>query len=183
MTSDNLSATASEGQTDDQPGTSATPEAGPDRAATSAHEQAHDTLRVWLRLLSCTTLIENQISSRLRGVFETTLPRFDVLAQLARFPDGLLMSELSQRLMVSNGNITGLTDTLERDGLVERVLLPEDRRARKVRLTARGREIFAHMAATHESWINAWFASLTPAEQQTLYTLLGKLKQGIQTEA
>lgn len=176
MTIDKLSSTTGEGLLPGQP---ATTEAVHDTSAASGPEQAHDALRVWLRLLSCTTLIENQISSRLRGEFETTLPRFDVLAQLARFPDGLLMSELSQRLMVSNGNITGLTDTLERDGLVERLLLPEDRRARKVRLTERGREVFAHMATTHESWINVWFSSLTPTEQQALYTLLGKLKHGM----
>lgn len=144
-----------------------------------SHEQDHDALRVWLRLLSCTTLIENQISSRLRGEFDTTLPRFDVLAQLARFPDGLLMSELSQRLMVSNGNITGITDNLERDGLVERILLPADRRARKVRLTDKGRVAFEQMATTHETWITTWLSSLTIEEQQMLYLLLGKLKQGM----
>jgi DNA-binding MarR family transcriptional regulator len=139
----------------------------------------HDALRVWLRLLSCTTLIENLISSRLRGEFDTTLPRFDVMAQLARFPDGLLMSDLSQRLMVSNGNITGIIDNLERDGFVERILLPEDRRARKVRLTDKGRVSFDQMATTHESWINDWLSSLSVDEQQVLYTLLGKLKQGM----
>ena len=139
----------------------------------------HDALRVWLRLLSCTTLIENLISSRLRGEFDTTLPRFDVMAQLARFPDGLLMSDLSQRLMVSNGNITGIIDNLERDGFVERILLPEDRRARKVRLTDKGRVAFDQMAVTHEGWIHDWLSSLSVEEQQVLYTLLGKLKHGM----
>jgi DNA-binding MarR family transcriptional regulator len=139
----------------------------------------HDALRVWLRLLSCTTLIENLISSRLRGEFDTTLPRFDVMAQLARFPDGLLMSDLSQRLMVSNGNITGIIDNLERDGFVERILLPEDRRARKVRLTDKGRVSFDQMAVTHESWIHDWLSSLSVEEQQVLYMLLGKLKHGM----
>lgn len=153
--------------------------AGRDESPAISHEADHDALRVWLRLLSCTTLIENQISSRLRGEFDTTLPRFDVLAQLARFPDGLLMSELSQRLMVSNGNITGITDNLERDGLVERLLLPADRRARKVRLTDKGRAAFEQMATTHETWITTWLSSLTNEEQQMLYLLLGKLKQGM----
>lgn len=161
------------------PGEQATSHDPEREVSTSSSESTHDTLRVWLRLLSCTTLIENQISSRLRGSFDTTLPRFDVLAQLARFPAGLLMNELSQRLMVSNGNITGLTDTLERDGLVERVLLPEDRRVRKVRLTAKGRAAFERMAATHEAWIIDWFSSLTTEEQQALYMLLGKLKHGM----
>ncbi|MDQ2887851.1 MAG: MarR family transcriptional regulator [Chloroflexota bacterium] len=141
--------------------------------------ERHDALRVWLRLLSCTTLIENLISSRLRGEFDTTLPRFDVMAQLARFPDGLLMSDLSQRLMVSNGNITGIIDNLERDGFVERVLLPEDRRVRKVRLTDKGRVAFDQMAVTHEGWIHDWLSSLSGEEQQVLYTLLGKLKHGM----
>ena len=150
-----------------------------DEFPAASHEQDHDALRVWLRLLSCTTLIENQISSRLRGEFDTTLPRFDVLAQLARFPDGLLMSELSQRLMVSNGNITGIIDNLERDGLVERILLPADRRARKVCLTDKGRVAFDQMATTHETWITTWLSNLAEEEQQQLYLLLGKLKQGM----
>ncbi|HEV2660846.1 MAG TPA: MarR family transcriptional regulator [Ktedonobacteraceae bacterium] len=156
-----------------------------DNISSAAHNEPvssrpdHDALRVWLRLLSCTTLIENLISSRLRGEFDTTLPRFDVMAQLARFPDGLLMSDLSQRLMVSNGNITGIIDNLERDGFVERILLPEDRRARKVRLTDKGRAAFDQMAVTHEGWIHDWLSSLSVDEQQVLYTLLGKLKHGM----
>jgi DNA-binding MarR family transcriptional regulator len=158
-----------------------------DNISSAAHDEPksvssrpdHDALRVWLRLLSCTTLIENLISSRLRGEFDTTLPRFDVMAQLARFPDGLLMSDLSQRLMVSNGNITGITDNLERDGFVERILLPEDRRARKVRLTDKGRVAFDQMAVTHEGWIHDWLSSLSVDEQQVLYMLLGKLKHGM----
>lgn len=155
------------------------PVASDGHASSPAHDADHDALRVWLRLLSCTTLIENRVSGLLRGEFDTTLARFDVLAQLARAPEGLLMSELSQRLMVSNGNVTGLTDNLERDGLVERVLLPEDRRARKVRLTEKGRALFARMATTHEGWINDCLSSLTGEERQTFYQLLGKLKRGL----
>lgn len=144
-----------------------------------AHEKHHEQseLRVWLRLLTCTTLIENQVSSRLRSGFDTTLPRFDLMAQLARSPDGLGMSELSQRMMVSGGNVTGITDNLERDGLVERVTIPEDRRARKVRLTEKGQTVFQEMAETHATWIDSLLSGLTEQEQQQLYALLGKLKQ------
>ena len=152
-----------------------------DTSANTNHEHGQQVLRVWLRLLSCTTLIENQVSSRLRSEFDTTLPRFDLMAQLARFPEGLFMGELSQRLMVSNGNITGITDNLERDGLVERIMLPEDRRARKVRLTEKGRVTFEQMASTHETWIESWIGGLNDHEQRQLYELLGKLKQSIQT--
>ena len=143
------------------------------------HEKHHEQseLRVWLRLLTCTTLIENQVSSRLRSEFDTTLPRFDLMAQLARSPDGLGMSELSQRMMVSGGNVTGITDNLERDGLVERVTIPEDRRARKVRLTEKGQTVFQEMAETHATWIDSLLSGLTEQEQQQLYALLGKLKQ------
>ncbi len=150
-----------------------------DLSHSAHHEPEHSALRVWLRLLSCTTLIENQVSSRLRSEFDTTLPRFDLMAQLARFPGGLIMSELSQRLMVSNVNITGITDNLERDGMVERIMLPEDRRTRKVRLTAKGRAAFEEMALTHKTWIDSWLDTLTACEQQQLYTLLGKLKQAL----
>jgi DNA-binding MarR family transcriptional regulator len=138
-------------------------------------------LRLWLRLLSCTTLIENQVSSRLRNEFETTLPRFDLMAQLARSPEGVSMGELSQRLMVSGGNITGITDNLERDGLVERITPPGDRRAKLVRLTSKGCVVFEQMARVHATWIEDWMDGLTEQEQHQLYTLLGKLKQHVIT--
>jgi DNA-binding MarR family transcriptional regulator len=152
-----------------------------DRLSSDAHDHEQDILRLWLRLLSCTTLIENQVSSRLRSEFETTLPRFDLMAQLARSPDGLSMSELSQRLMVTGGNITGITDNLERDGLVERITPPEDRRAKIVRLTPRGRAVFEQMAQVHATWIKDWMDGLTEQEQHQLYALLGKLKLHVST--
>lgn len=146
-----------------------------------AHERRNEQseLRVWLRLLTCTTLIENQVSSRLRSAFDTTLPRFDLMAQLARCPDGLGMSEVSQRMMVSGGNVTGITDNLERDGLIERVAIPEDRRAKKVRLTEKGHVVFHEMAEVHATWIDDLLGGLTTQEQQQLYALLGKLKQHV----
>ncbi|GAC1486987.1 MAG: MarR family transcriptional regulator [Ktedonobacteraceae bacterium] len=142
-------------------------------------EPEYSVLRIWLRLLTCTTLIEHEVSGRLRSDFETTLPRFDLMAQLARCPEGLGMGELSERMMVSGGNITGITDNLERDGLVERIIPPEDRRAKKVRLTSRGRAAFDKMAAEHKIWIQDLLGHLTEQEQLQLYALLGKLKQGI----
>jgi DNA-binding MarR family transcriptional regulator len=160
-----------------------------DRPSSDTHDLRADThdepeqrvLRLWLRLLSCTTLIENKVSSRLRSEFETTLPRFDLMAQLARSQDGVNMGELSQRLMVSGGNITGITDNLERDGLVERITPPGDRRAKIVHLTPKGRAVFDQMAAVHATWIEDWLGSLTEQEQQQLYMLLGKLKQRVST--
>ncbi len=149
---------------------------------TTDHEAEPGVLRLWLRLLTCTTLIENQVSSRLRNEFDTTLPRFDLMAQLARFPDGLLMSELSQRMMVSGGNITGITDNLERDELVERVPQPNDRRAKKVRLTDKGRIAFDQMATIHATWIDEWLGGLTAQEQQHIYALLGKIKHHVGTD-
>ncbi len=149
------------------------------RTITGGLESEYSVLRVWLRLLTCTTLIEHEVSGRLRSDFDTTLPRFDLMAQLARFPEGLGMGELSERLMVSGGNITGITDNLERDELVERITLPADRRARKVRLTDKGRVAFDKMAADHKVWIEELLSSLTEQEQLQLYALLGKLKHAI----
>ena len=136
----------------------------------------HQALKLWLRLLSCTNLVEAQIRSRLRAQFATTLPRFDLLAQLERHPDGLKMSELSRRLMVSGGNVTGLTDQLESEGLVARSDDPEDRRAYTVKLTAAGRTRFARMAAVHEQWAIELFAGLNAREKTQIHRLLAKLK-------
>src|ERR1700756_5742776 len=98
----------------------------------------HQALRLWLRLLSCTVRVENQVRSRLRRDFATTLPRFDFMAQLERYPAGLRMNEVSQRLMVSGGNVTGITDQLEQEGLVVRTLDRGDRGAITVKLTSSG---------------------------------------------
>ena len=140
----------------------------------SEHPEA---LRLWLRMLTLTQLIEKQVRTQLREQFGTTLPRFDLMAQLERKPDGLKMNELSRRMMVTGGNVTGITDQLAGEGLVERVEVEGDRRAYRVRLTPAGRALFGEMARQHEICIVAAFDSLSPAEAQTLHQLLGKVKQ------
>ncbi len=138
------------------------------------HPQA---LRLWLRMLTCTQLIETQVRSNLRDQFETTLPRFDLMAQLERAADGLKMNELSRRMMVTGGNVTGITDQLVTEGLVERVAVPGDRRAYRIKLTAKGRTQFSDMAHRHEAWIVDAFASLKGKEIATLHRLLGRVKE------
>jgi DNA-binding MarR family transcriptional regulator len=133
-------------------------------------------LRLWLRLLTCTTLIEGEIRSRLRDTFDVTLPRFDLMAQLDKTPGGMTLGELSQRMMVSAGNVTGLAERLESLGMLERRASPHDRRAQIVSLTAEGRRAFRTMARTHENWIAEIFADLTAEEIETLMKLLAKTK-------
>ncbi len=117
-------------------------------------------LRLWLKLLKASNLIEASLRRKLRAEFASTLPRFDVMSALHRSPEGLKMSEISQMLRVSNGNITGIVDTLTEEGLALRVSVPGDRRAHRVRLTDKGREVFATHAAAHEGWIDAMLAGL-----------------------
>jgi DNA-binding MarR family transcriptional regulator len=125
----------------------------------------HQSLKLWLRMLSCTVKIENEIRSRLRASFGITLPRFDLMAQLERYPQGLRMGELSKRMMVTGGNITGITDQLEQEKLVVRVPDPKDGRAYSVKLTAAGRKAFATMAAEHESWIEELLQDISSADK------------------
>ncbi len=148
----------------------------PDRESALASDDKLE-LRVWLRLLTCSNLIEGEVRARLREVFATTLPRFDLLAQLDRAPEGLTMSELSSRLMVSNGNVTGLTEALVREGLVSRLPEPEDRRSLRIRLTDAGKRSFDAMTPTHEQWIDRLMGGLSRAEMANLLELLGKLKR------
>ena len=142
---------------------------------TTAAEHSEE-LRLWLRMLTCTQLIETRVRGLLRDQFETTLPRFDLLSQLDRAPEGLKMNELSRRLMVTGGNITGTTDQLVSDGLVERVPVPTDRRAFRIKLTPKGRKLFDAMAIQHESWIVEAFGTLDKSEIANLYQLLNKVK-------
>ena len=143
---------------------------------TRLHETHHQALRLWLRMLTCTMTIEQRVRAGLRERFATTLPRFDLMAQLERNAQGLKMGELSRRLMVTSGNVTGLTDQLVQEGLVERAPIPADRRAFLVRLTTKGKEAFNAMAAEHETWVIDMFSGLGSDERDRLYALLGRLK-------
>jgi len=133
-------------------------------------------LRLWLRLLTCTTLIEGEVRRRLRDKFDVTLPRFDLMAQLDKAPNGMTLGELSKRMMVSNGNVTGLAERLVEQGLLDRRASPNDRRSQIVSLTAEGRRTFRAMARTHEDWIAEMFAGLDAGEIETLMDLLAKAK-------
>ena len=141
-----------------------------------AHADQHASLRLWLRMLSATTRIEEVVRARLREQFGITLPRFDLMAQLEREPEGLTMGELSRRMMVTGGNVTAIVDQLEAEGLVQRQNSPGDRRAFRVSLTATGRKTFATMAQVHEGWVVELFSPLSERQQEQLHKLLGTLK-------
>ena len=140
-------------------------------------DEHHQALKLWLRMLACTMRAESTIRSRLRTTFGITLPRFDLMAQLERQPEGLRMGELSRRMMVTGGNITGIVAQLEREQLVARVLDPHDRRAFVVRLTPLGRTTFARMAAVHEGWVADLFRDIPAKDKTQMIALLDKMKQ------
>jgi DNA-binding MarR family transcriptional regulator len=150
-------------------------------AETRATRDDHQALRLWLRLYACTSLIESRVRKRLQTRFATTLPRFDLMAQLERAPQGLRMSELSGRLMVTGGNVTGLVDSLEADGLVVRAADGADRRALRVKLTREGRRVFRAMATEHERWIIQLFAGLSARDARSLADQLHMLKEHVLT--
>ena len=137
------------------------------------------SVRLWLRLLSCTITIEKILQRRLAEQFETTLPRFDVMAALERRPDGMAMGELSRALLVSNGNVTSIVQKLAKDGHVAIAPLPSDRRSSIVRLTPLGKRYFAELASAHHDWIDALLAGLGGKERAALYEALGDLKQSL----
>ena len=134
-------------------------------------------LKVWLRLLTCANLIEGQVRNKLRENFATTLPRFDLLAQLDRAPAGLTMGELSSRLMVTNGNVTALADALVRERLVSRAQHPSDKRSLCLRISPEGKRVFDAMTPAHEEWIDGMMGTMSRSELARLLDLLGKLKR------
>ena len=140
-------------------------------------------LRLWLRLLTCTTLIEGEVRSRLRERFDVTLPRFDLMAQLDKVPEGMTLSDVSKRMMVSNGNVTGLVERLVESGHLDRRTSANDRRVQVIRLTKAGRAEFRKMAAEHENWIADIFADLSPKDVRELMRLLAKTKASAQKSA
>ena len=140
-------------------------------------------LRLWLRLLTCSTLVEGEVRSRLRERFDVTLPRFDLIAQLDKVSEGMTLSDVSKRMMVSNGNVTGLVERLVESGHLDRRTSESDRRVQVIRLTKAGRAEFRRMAAEHESWIADIFSDLTPKDVRELMRLLAKTKTSAQKAA
>lgn len=150
---------------------------------TKARERPGDhkeELRLWLRMLTCSTLIEREIRRRLREEFRTTLPRFDLMAQLEKFATGMTVGEVSQRLMVSNGNVTTVVGGLIDEGLVDKRPAPHDRRVQVISLTALGRRQFRVMAEQHESWIAELFSGLSAPDVRAMMGLLGSTKASLQ---
>ena len=131
-------------------------------------------LRLWLKLLKLTRQIESELRDNLRVEFETTLPRFDVMAALYRFPKGLLMSELSGALKVSNGNVTGIVDRLVKDALVIRSAVPGDRRALRVKLTPAGKKEFLKQAVQHERWVDTLLSDIAADDAELMIALIDK---------
>ena len=146
-------------------------------------EDHGNELRLWLRLLTCTTLIEGEVRNRLRERFDVTLPRFDLMAQLDKVPEGMTLSDVSKRMMVSNGNVTGLVERLVESGHLDRRTSGTDRRVQVIRLTKIGRAEFRKMAAEHENWIADIFSDLTPKDVRELMRLLAKTKASAQKSA
>ncbi|HLS16954.1 MAG TPA: MarR family transcriptional regulator [Paenalcaligenes sp.] len=133
-------------------------------------------LRLWLRLLSCSTLIENELRSCLRRKFNTTLPRFELMAQLASRPEGMKMTALSRHMLVTNGNITGITDQLEKEGYVKRQRLPNDRRSSMLFLTAKGKAQYAIIAQAYQKCVERFFSALPQTSITLLQEELAQLK-------
>ncbi len=140
-------------------------------------------LRLWLRLLRASRLIENTVRERFKTEFDVTLPRFDVMAALYRKQEGMLMSEISRFLMVSNGNITGIVDRLVSDKLAERSLRDGDRRTSIIKLTRKGKTLFEEMASAHQSWIDELLKEVSSRDANDMSAKLKSFRSNWEGEA
>jgi len=147
-----------------------------------SEEPAKTRLRLWLKLLKVSRGVEGQLRENLRTEFDSTLPRFDVLAALFRYPKGMRMSELSGVLKVSNGNVTGIVDRLVNDGAVLRSQVPGDRRALSVCLSKRGLEEFKRQAEQHERWVDELLTDIPPDEAERIMRILERVTPSVQDE-
>lgn len=148
-----------------------------------ATDDDHQSLKLWLRMMACTNQIQAELRRRLRQQFGISLARFDYMAQLYRHADGLGMRLLGEYLMVTGGNVTGLTNELVKEGWVERLPDLEDRRSVRVRLTPLGITTFEQIATVHEAWVVSMFASLRVQDRKLMADLLGQLRQQVMTTA
>ncbi|MWV26886.1 MarR family winged helix-turn-helix transcriptional regulator [Aurantiacibacter rhizosphaerae] len=156
---------------------SPSPTSGTDAGETQVPAGAGSTeLRLWVRLLACAKMGEKQIRRKFEDDFDTTLPRFDVLAALYRVPEGLQMSALSRALLVSNGNVTVIVRQLQEKGLVQTMTNPKDARSAIVSITEAGTRRFIELAEAHHSWTNEFFSNVPEGDKEELVRLLGQLR-------
>jgi len=149
----------------------------------SRHANGSKTrLRLWIRLLRVSRMIEGVARERLKSQFNATLPRFDVMAALYRKPGGMLMSEISRFLMVSNGNVTGIVDRLVAEGFVARAQRNGDRRTSFISLTRKGSAAFADMAAAHESWVDELLGGVSVRDAEQLSAKLKSFSSDWESE-
>lgn len=139
---------------------------------------AQDTVRLSLRLLTTSRLIEREVDALMRARFASTIARFDFLSALDRHGP-LTLGEVSQYLLVSNGNVTQLRTRLAADGLIETNPDENDRRIHRVRLTKKGESVFKQMAKAHTACVDALLRDLTQADKQKLAQLLDGAKTSI----
>ena len=137
-------------------------------------------LRLWLRIVSCTQMVEQEIRAMLRDKFDTTLPRFELLSALDRVPDGLSMGELSSWLMVTKGNVTGIAERLSEDGFIKRNPTPTDRRSFCVTLTPKGKKLYAQMEEEYEQLLNKLFSDVSLDDSDTFTGVLSKVKEVVE---
>lgn len=162
---------------------SAIPRSSRIESETSSRRRSKQTLRLWLRLFSCQSMVEDRIRTALRDKHNITLPQFDVLAELENANKPLTMTELSQHLVVSNGNITGVIDRLERESFLKRVRSARDRRVQHIELTKEGRRRFLAIAEDHEQWISDLFSGLNREDIEQMIALLKKTKESVLSES
>ena len=150
-----------------------------DNLTNQSNPRSKEAIRTWLRLLSCEMVIEQRLRSRFRQDFSVTLPQFDVLSELERVGNKMTMSELSRELMVSNGNVTGVIDRLEKNAFVTRTRAEHDRRVQYIELTAKGRNAFEGMAESHERWLDEMMSGLSTTDMGELQKLLLKARSSV----
>jgi DNA-binding MarR family transcriptional regulator len=137
---------------------------------------------LWVRLAKCYALVLREVRDA-PGNSALTLAQFDVLAQLLRHPEGMTPGDLSEALLVTAGNITGLVDRLEAQDLVTKRTAKDDARVRIVRLTARGKRLAVREVARHERLLSRVFSDLRVDEQLEISETLDRMRVALEKRA
>ncbi|GKQ49696.1 MarR family winged helix-turn-helix transcriptional regulator [Bradyrhizobium sp. Ce-3] len=138
--------------------------------------------RLWLQLLSLHGELFASLNSMLSSEFGLSLAKFDVLAQLDRYRDGLALGQLSQNLKVSGGNVSGLVQRLLADDLISKQMSSEDRRSFIVRLTPKGEALFRKAADVHKRQLSERLENIPAQELETALSVLRSLSSKLGNE-
>lgn len=138
------------------------------------------SLKTWVKLARSFNTINKVVNEEI-NTYGVTPSQFGVLEALYHLGD-MPIGKLGEKILVTGGNMTVILDNLEKQGYIERIKSPTDRRSLFIKLTEKGRTLIEQVFPGHKLFVAEIISVLTEEEQIVLGSLLKKLGLSIKNK-